>query len=234
MRNPPVLGLQRKMMLLSWQERSRWPQEEKGEMFVNPSSPPTWYLVPVLWCSLSPRMAVWVYASNEATPGAHFQGRGQQWSPVLPSPAGTAPSSTGHLPVPSLLDCWEARGVLGTSPSMSCLVAEPRTGFCVKPSLCSIIPALILPIPYFQCSIFFSLRKQLLLKPVFLAQFCVSFFSLRTLCVCTVQYCPLMFCTDFKENFPTSVMPHNFLFRLLFWFFAFCIWLQLCHAMRKL
>lgn len=69
---------------------------------------------------------------------------------------------------------------------------------------------------YYPCqslisSVPFSLRKQLLLKPVFLAQFCVIFFSLRNLCVWVVQYCPLMLCLDFKENFPTSVNPQSFL-----------------------
>lgn len=242
MRNPPALALQRKMMLLSWQERSRWPQEQKGELFVNPSLPPH------LIAGASPVMLFVpqngrVCPSSEAAPVTLCQGRGQQGSP-----AGTAPSCPGHLPVPSLLDCWEAREAPETFPSVSYLVAEPRTAFWVETwnPLYAILP-LHWSCPSLISRLPFSLRKQLLFKPVFLAQFCGwccwgfflflwlwFFFPLRTSCVWAVQYCPLMLYMDFRENFPTSVMPHHSLFWLRLWFFAFCIWLQLCHAMRKL
>lgn len=167
MRNPPALALQRKMMLLSWQERSRWPQEQKGELFVNPSLPPH------LIAGASPVMLFVpqngrVCPSSEAAPVTLFQGRGQQGSP-----AGTAPSCPGHLPVPSLLDCWEAREAPETFPSVSYLVAEPRTAFWVETwnPLYAILP-LHWSCPSLISRLPFSLRKQLLFKPVFLAQFC--------------------------------------------------------------
>lgn len=66
-------------------------------------------------------------------------------------------------PIPPLLDCWEAREALGTFPSVSYVVAEPRTWFCVKTwnPLCAVLPlCLSCWSPYCWHSIFLSLRKQ--------------------------------------------------------------------------
>lgn len=80
----------------------------------------------------------------------------------------------------------------------------------VKPSLGNIIPTLILPIPYFQCSIFFSLRKQL--KSIFLAQFCVSFFfSLRTLQCLHCAILPSDAVYEFQRKFPNISDATSFL-----------------------
>lgn len=207
MRNPPAPALRRKMMLLSWQERSRWLQEEKGELF-NPSLPPQLIAgaSPVM---LSVPQRGRVDLSRQWRKLCrHFQGRGALLSPAL---QGLLPAALGTSQ--SLLCCIVGRAekLWGLSPACPTWWQSQEQDFVWEPETLSVqhypCQSLISSVP-------FSLRKQLFF---IVTQACFScsvlcyfFLSLRNSCVWVVQYCPLMLCLDFKENFPTSVMPQSF------------------------
>lgn len=84
---------------------------------------------------------------------------------------------------------------------------------------------LILLIPYFQHSIFFSLRKQLLLKPVFLAQIWfvfLVFFSLEDFVCVGCAILPSDAVHGFQRKFPNISDATSFL--VLAAALIFCFW----------
>lgn len=187
MRNPPALGLRKRMMLPNWRERSRWLQEQKGELcavLVNPSLPSSRLGVTdtLVW----PRRAHCCCVSISKQLSKHK-------SPISRAKSSNqAVSTDGRKLLCSAFLCWEHRprwpvqrslwhpdGVIekaeslghrtcGTVPSV---LPEPRAGFCVWTLKRSVHiqhythadPA----DPVFPVC-FFSLRTQLLLNPSFL------------------------------------------------------------------